>query len=159
MAVLDNRSCPSNNPPYGWTAIDVCYAGTFTANSDFGGFYQHEGATCRVGNPLAGGSCACPSGSQAIELNAEGACYASHNVTFCYNGAATRVSFGGAYQVSDNTSFGTSGCVVTNPATSACSCPSGTSAVSIETEYGTTNSGTGCTAGNTTSGHMFVCVH
>ncbi|MGH7438928.1 MAG: hypothetical protein ACRENE_24845 [Polyangiaceae bacterium] len=156
MNVIDNRGCPSNNPPYGWTAIDVCYKGTFTASADFGGAYQHQGTTCTVGNPLAGGACACPSGSSAIDLVVDGSCYVNDNVTFCYNPAAPRASFGGAYQMSDNTSYGTSGCVVTNPATSACSCPSGTTAVGIEAEYGPSTSG--CSNANIASGHLYVCV-
>jgi hypothetical protein len=156
MNLVDNRGCPNNNPPYGWTAIDVCYAGAFTASSDFGGFYQHEGATCTVANPLAGGSCACPSGSQAIELIVDGACYLNNNVAFCYNPTATLASFGGAYQVSDNTSYGNGGCVVSNPATNACSCPSGTTAVSIEAEYGPSTSG--CSSSGIASGHLYVCV-
>jgi hypothetical protein len=153
MNFVDNRGCPSNNPPYGWTALDVCYKGTFTASSDFGGAYQHQGTTCTVGNPLAGGSCACPSGSSAIDLVVDGACYINNNISFCYNASAARVSFGGAYQLSDNTSYG---CVVSNPATGACSCPSGTTAVSIEAEYGPSTSG--CSNTNIASGHLNVCV-
>jgi hypothetical protein len=152
---VDNRGCPSNNPPYGWTAMTVCYAGTFTASSDFGGFYQHQGATCTVANPMASDTCACPAGSQAIELVVDGSCYVNNNVDFCWSPTAALVSFGGAYQVSDNMVYGTSGCVVKNPATQACTCPTGTTAVALENEYGPSTSG--CSNAGISSGHLYVC--
>lgn len=71
IKILDDRSCPSGNPPYGWQGTHVCHAGAGAAESDFAGFYQRQGATCLVGNPLAGGTCDCPAGSEQVELGCQ----------------------------------------------------------------------------------------
>lgn len=155
IAVLDDRSCPNNNPPYGWSAMYVCYVGPFTPISDFGGFYQRQGTTCMVGNPLASNQCACPSGSQAIELVVDGSCYDNTNIGFCWNMSVPAVTFGGAYEQSDNASYGTNGCVVANPATGACSCPSGATPLSIRDVYGPAVSG--CKSTGAVGGHLYVC--
>jgi hypothetical protein len=137
IQMLDERACPNNNPPYGWSGLNVCYAGAFTAASDFGGVYHTDGTTCFVGNPMApGNGCACPAGSQAIELTVDGSCYVATTVGVCWNGSAPLKTFGGAYETGTATLGGGDTCLVKNPATSACSCPAGTSAVAFATVSG-----------------------
>jgi hypothetical protein len=136
VQMLDERGCPTGNAPYGWSGLNVCYAGTFTSASDFGGVYQTDGTTC-VGNPMTSAvDCSCPAGSQAIELTVDGACYAATTIGVCWNGSAPLTTFGGAYETAPAQFGGGTTCVVKNPATSACSCPTGTSAVAFDTVNG-----------------------
>ncbi len=118
------------------TELRLCTTGATSPEADFGGAYQVDdfdglcGAmpgSCRRGNPLAGGACACPEGFQAIGMRSiiRLPCDQTEvgSVVFvCGNPAATIASFGGAYQFDD---FDPQ-CRVTNPWTGACSCPAGT---------------------------------
>jgi hypothetical protein len=135
----------------------VCYAGAFTATSDFGGAYHREGTTtCHVGNPLAGAACACPTGSQAIELIVDHSCWNDTMIGFCWNPTAPLTTFGGAYEISDHTGYGTNGCVTGNPAAAgACACPSGTTATEIRDVYGPGNDS--CNNTGAFGGHLYVC--
>ena len=134
LALHVQSDCPGM-PMRSKTELRLCTTGGVSAESDFGGAFQVDdfdgwcGATaqCRVGNPLAGGACACPDGfGEAITLrsivrlpcdNAE----AGTNITFCGNALAPFTSFAGAYQLDD---FAPN-CRVQNPFTGDCSCPAG----------------------------------
>jgi hypothetical protein len=152
---LDDRSCPANIPPHGWQSLNICYAGSFTTSSDFGGAYQRLDAQCLDGNPFASGSCACPAGTQAIELPADGGCWVDTHIGFCWNSSAPLSTFGGAYLKSDNTSYGANGCVVANPATAGCSCPEGTTSLAIRSVYGPGSSL--CTSAGASGSFIHVC--
>jgi hypothetical protein len=139
LALAVQSDCPGI-PMRMKTTLDLCVGGAVAADSDFGGAYQVDdfdgwcGATaqCRVGNPLAGGACACPDGfTDAISLRsiARLPCDGSEVgtvVTFCGRQSAPLRSFGGAYQYDD---FAPE-CRVPNPYTGACSCPADTTDVS-----------------------------
>jgi hypothetical protein len=117
------------------TALRMCITTGVAADSDFGGAYQVDdvdgwcGATlqCRVGNPMAGGACACPAGfpdvvalRSIIRLPCDDT-EAGTRVFVCGNKAAPYSGFAGAYQVDD---FAPS-CRVANPWTGDCTCPAG----------------------------------
>jgi hypothetical protein len=156
MDLLDERGCPSNNPPYGWQSLMVC-AASYTPGADFGGAYQRYGTTCYVGNPSAGGQCACPTGTQAIELVVDGQCYHDVNIGLCWDPTATRTAFGGAYQTSTGGFLNNTTCVVKNPATNDCTCPAGTTAASISDVYGQGPPDSQCTKSGATSGNLYFC--
>ena len=118
------------------TRFDLCITPGVSAESDFGGAYQVDdsdgwcGATarCRVGNPLAGGACACPPGlDETIALRSIVRLPCDDNevgtyVVICGNKDVPIRSFGGAFQVDDFEPM----CRVVNPWTEGCSCPEGT---------------------------------
>ena len=110
---------------------------------------------CIGGNAMASGQCACPTGSQAIDLQADSGCWLNTVIGFCWNGTAPLTKFGGAYQESDSTGYGANGCVVANPATAGCSCPAGTSAISMRVVWGPSNSG--CKNDGSSGGRLVVC--
>jgi len=153
---LDMRACPSGNPPYGWQRIHLCYANG--AGADFGGSYlEGTGGGCVAGNPLNAGACSCPADTQAISALFDGSCWLNSKVSFCWSASAPLSSFGGAYLVSDDTSYGVGGCVSGNPAAaSKCECPSGTSALLFGTVYGPSD--TGCSNSGASVAHIGLCV-
>ncbi len=113
--------------------VVTCAAG---GPSDWAGAYQRDdnvpcGRGCRAANPYTGG-CSCPAGTTGVEfrtLTDAPPCsglLGSH-IGMCLRTGGARPSFGGAYQVDDNV-LGGIGCRTVNPATGACSCPSGFSA-------------------------------
>jgi hypothetical protein len=153
--LLDDRSCPSNNPPYGWQSLYVCYAGSWSPNSDFGGYYHHDGTTCNVGNPYAAGACSCPSGAQAIEFIVDGSCWNDWRIGLCWNPSAPATTFAGAYETSDSTTYGNNGCVVANPATGACTCPAGSTGIAVRSVYGPGSSN--CHNTGAIGGHVYLC--
>lgn len=114
------------------TLLDLCVMPGVSPESDFGGAYQVDdadgwcGATagCRVGNPMAGGACACPEGFEGIGLRSivRLPCDGSEKgtqIVICANPSASPTGFFGAYQLDD---FDPK-CRVTNPWTGDCSCP------------------------------------
>ncbi|HZF56020.1 MAG TPA: hypothetical protein VE093_45710 [Polyangiaceae bacterium] len=118
------------------TRLNLCVTPGVSPDTDFGGAYQVDdldgwcGATakCRVGNPLAGGACACPAGfddatatRSIVRLPCDGG-EVGTTVVFCGNKEAPLRSFGGAFQVDDFEPT----CRVGNPYTGGCSCPAGT---------------------------------
>lgn len=118
------------------TNLNLCVANAVAPESDFGGAYQLDdiagwcGATaqCRVGNPLAGGACACPDGfattiglRSIFRLPCDDA-EAGSTIVLCGKQGAPVASFGGAYQYDD---FAPN-CRVPNPYTGDCTCPAGT---------------------------------
>jgi hypothetical protein len=120
------------------TRVNLCVTPGVSPSSDFGGAYQIDdfdgwcGATakCRVGNPLAGGACACPGGfdeamalRSIIRLPCDGG-EVGTQVVFCGNKDVTTRSFGGVFQVDDFEPT----CRIGNPYTGGCSCPAGTTA-------------------------------
>ncbi len=136
--------------------MTVCGAAAFAPTADFGGVYQLNGTTCAVGNPMAGGACACPSGSQAIELLSDGSCWEDETLGLCWNGSAPLTAFGGAYEESDESSQGTNGCIVPNPAAgNACACPAGTTAIQIRDVYGLGDHN--CKSTGAIAGYLYVC--
>ncbi|MBM4363751.1 MAG: hypothetical protein FJ104_13810 [Deltaproteobacteria bacterium] len=148
--VLDDRGCPSGNPPYGWSSAYFCVQGTPTTDSDFGGVYQRTAAEgCVANNPWTGG-CTCPAGMQAIELVTDGACWLNRRTGICWNPSATPVSFGGTYQLDDGSS-----CTVANPATGGCSCPAGTTSRVIRAVHGPSD--IGCSKSGSQGANLHVC--
>lgn len=117
------------------TALRLCATSGVSPESDFGGAYEVDdfdglcGAmpgSCRVGNPMAGNACACPSGFEPISMrsiirlpcdNTE----VGATVVLCGNKTAPLTTFGGAFQFDD---FAPN-CRVTNPWTNDCTCPAG----------------------------------
>ncbi|MBK6519824.1 MAG: hypothetical protein IPM79_25565 [Polyangiaceae bacterium] len=117
------------------TTLDLCVTSGVAESSDFGGAYEVDdfdgwcGATaqCRVGNPMAGNTCACPAGfddvialRSIIRLPCDNA-EAGNTIFLCGNMDAPFTSFAGAYQFDD---FAPN-CRVANPWTGDCSCPAG----------------------------------
>ncbi len=151
MEMLDDRACPSNNPPFGWQSVFFCQSGAPAATPDFGGSYHREGAACRVGNPLAAGACACPGGTTSIEMPVDHACWNDTHIGLCWGAAAPLATFGGAYELADVTY----GCVAPNPATGACSCPAGTAPIVIRSIYGPGNAG--CRATGAFGANLYLC--
>jgi hypothetical protein len=134
LALAVQSDCPGM-PMRAATELRLCVPGGVSETSDFGGAYQVDdfegwcGATakCRVGNPLAGGACACPAGfDEAIGLRSiVRLCDASEGgtvIVLCGNKEASVVAFGGAYQLDDIAP----NCRVPNPWTGDCTCPAGT---------------------------------
>jgi hypothetical protein len=134
LALHVQSDCPAM-PMRSKTELRLCITGGVSAESDFGGAFQVDdfdgwcGATaqCRVGNPLAGGACACPDGFDApitlrsiVRLPCDNA-EAGTSITLCGNTQAAFTSFAGAYQLDD---FAPN-CRVANPFTGDCSCPAG----------------------------------
>ncbi len=135
LALPVQSDCPGV-PMRSATTLNLCVTSGVAADSDFGGAFQVDdipgscGAptTCRVGNPMNAGACACPAGfDTAISLrsiirlpcdNSE----TGNVITFCGNQSAPLKSFGGAYQYDDLAPE----CRTPNPYTGACSCPEGT---------------------------------
>lgn len=118
------------------TRLNVCVTEAASIESDFGGAFQVDdidgqcGATarCRVGNPMAGGSCVCPPGFDTpialrsiVRLPCGGAETGSV-ITFCGNRSVPMRAFGGAYQFDDLDPK----CRIANPYTNDCACPQGT---------------------------------
>jgi hypothetical protein len=118
------------------TRLNLCVTPGVSPETDFGGAFQVDdfdgwcGATakCRVGNPLAGGACACPAGfddnaalRSIVRLPCDGG-EAGTTVIFCGNKEVPTRSYGGAFQVDDFEPT----CRVPNPFTGGCSCPAGT---------------------------------
>jgi hypothetical protein len=97
------------------------------------------------------GACSCPTGSQAIELVADGGCYENTKVGFCWNGSAPRTSFCGAYSTGD-----TYGCLVANPATGGCSCPGDCTSIAIRSIYGP-GTGGDCTNSGAFGAQLNIC--
>jgi hypothetical protein len=118
------------------TGINLCVTPGVSEQSDFGGAYQVDdgngwcGATgqCRIGNPLAGGACACPPGLDdtiAVRSIIRRPCDNLEMGSFmvlCGNKDVPIRSFGGAFQSDDYPPW----CRVVNPWTGDCSCPAGT---------------------------------
>lgn len=158
---LDDRgwsqgTCPVGASPFGWTSTWVCRQGTYSSASDFAGAYKRSGAGCLVANPYTGG-CSCPSPAanvKTIEMRVDTGCWTDEFIGLCWNNAAPRINFGGAYQRSDYSGYGSGGCLVGNPATGACSCPAGTSAIAIRTIWGPD---TGCSAAGAYGAHIYIC--
>lgn len=117
------------------TKLRLCTTSSVSMTSDFGGAYQVDDiaglcnatAQCRVGNPMAGGACACPAGfdpiatRSIIRLPCDGT-ETGTQIMFCANKNAPLQTFGGVFQVDDVAP----NCRVANPWTSACSCPANT---------------------------------
>jgi hypothetical protein len=136
LSLAVQSDCPGV-PLRSATRWNLCVTPGASEQSDFGGAYQVDdldgwcGATaqCRVGNPLAGGACACPPGlDDAISLRSiiRLPCDSGEvgsTVVICGNKDVPIRSFGGAFQVDDLEPT----CRVVNPWTGACSCPEGTS--------------------------------
>lgn len=134
LALAVQSDCPGV-PMRAATTLSLCHTSGLGDASEFGGAYQIDdiagqcGATasCRMGNPLAGGACACPAGYQGIEtrsiirLPCNGG-ETGTRIVLCNKNDAPIVSFGGAYQYDDLEPR----CRVANPRTGACSCPAGT---------------------------------
>jgi len=104
----------------------------------FGGAYQTNDAPCGAcnnANSFTGG-CSCPSGTSAlVSARTIDDCAGGQNgatVTFCGTGSYTGGDFGGVYQIDDAVACGL-GCRVANPYTGGCSCPSGTTEISMRT--------------------------
>jgi len=166
------------NGIWGWASMHVCYAGassTLTSANDFGGFYQTIASncatpapsqTCEVGNPLvSGGGCSCPAGTgwKTITMKVDGTNWGQGTINFCWSSSAPLTTFGGAYEGTDpGTGYGgatstAGGCLVGNPAVNgSCNCPTGTTAVSVRSIYGTPQYGCGDSAQD--GSHVFVCV-
>jgi hypothetical protein len=118
------------------TRLNLCITPGVSPESDFGGAFQVDdidgqcGATaqCRVGNPMAGDSCACPAGfDTAISLRSIvrlpcGGTETGTVIVLCGNKNVPMRSFGGAYQFDDVAPQ----CRFGNPYTGDCTCPSGT---------------------------------
>lgn len=116
------------------TKLQLCLGSAVDPSNDFGGAFQADDlpgwcgavATCRVGNPMAGGECKCPDGFVQIGLRSIiRICDDSEvgtTIYLCGNQSAALQSFGGAYQTDD---FAPT-CRVQNPWTGQCTCPPGT---------------------------------
>lgn len=117
------------------TKLRLCTTSSLSMTSDFGGAYQVDdvaggcGAVnqCRVGNPMAGGACACPAGFDPIAVRSIIRLPCNNGETgtqifFCGNKNAALQTFGGVFQVDDFEPT----CRVANPWTGACSCPANT---------------------------------
>lgn len=136
LPLLVQSDCPTVPMRFA-TSFNLCVTSGVSPGSDFGGAYQLDDfdglcgagpASCRAGNPLAGGECACPEGfddtstvRSIIRLPCDGSEVGSR-IVFCGNKEAPPSSFGGVYQVDDIEPS----CRVVNPWTGACSCPEGT---------------------------------
>jgi len=149
-------SCPTGAAGWGTdqletehpvTAIGICRAPTLAADADFGGTYMLKdyAAGCMAPNPAGGlmplpasgcdivnpytGACSCPSGFVASSMRVISYCFDGTArtlggwVIFCWSPTAPAVSFGGTFEVRDDSS-----CAFGNPATGACTCPSGATA-------------------------------
>jgi hypothetical protein len=127
-----------------YTVIGVCYPPTLAPNADFGGVYilKDVVAGCMAPNPAGGvmplpasgcdvvnpytGGCSCPAGHVAASTRLEVYCDDGTSkvvggwLALCWSATAPQISFGGAYELRDD-----GGCASPNPATGACSCPSG----------------------------------
>jgi hypothetical protein len=113
------------DPTYIWANLHFCSAPSFAADSDWGGAYhRHDSGTCAVGNPYTG-RCACPAGTVPIAWRVETGSFRFSTVALCWSGTAAEVTFAGAFEMGD---VGTV-CLVTNPETGGCSCPSGATRV------------------------------
>lgn len=134
LVLAVQSDCPGV-PMRSATKLRLCTTSSVPAASDFGGAYQVDdlpgwcGAVnqCRVGNPMAGGACACPAGFDPISVrsiirlpcdNGE----AGSTIVFCGNKNAALQTFGGVFQVDDVEPS----CRVGNPWTGGCSCPANT---------------------------------
>lgn len=138
ISLAVQSDCPGM-PLRSSTRLNLCVTPGASPESDFGGAFQVDdldgwcGATakCRVGNPLAGGACACPAGfDEVIGLRSiiRLPCDAGEvgtAVVVCGNKDVPSRSFGGAYQLDDIAP----NCRVVNPWTGDCSCPGGTTDV------------------------------
>ncbi len=135
LSLAVQSDCPGL-PLRSVTRLNLCMTAGVSQESDFGGAFQVDdldgwcGATlqCRVGNPLAGGACACPAGfDEAIALRSIirlpcDAAEVGTQIVVCGNKDVPIRSFGGAYQLDDLEPT----CRVGNPWTGGCSCPAGT---------------------------------
>ncbi len=112
-------------PTYIWANLHFCSAPRLAAGSDWGGAYhRHDSGTCAVGNPYTG-LCACPAGMVPISWRVETVSFRFSSVGLCWAAAATELTFAGAFEVGDVGSP----CLVVNPETGGCSCPSGATRV------------------------------
>lgn len=117
------------------TTLQLCATAGVSPDSDFGGAYELDdfdglcGAmpgSCRVGNPMAGNTCACPAGFEPITMRSIIRLPCDNTevgavVVLCGNKNVPLTTFGGAYQYDD---FAPN-CRVTNPWTNDCTCPEG----------------------------------
>lgn len=134
LVLAVQSDCPGI-PMRSATKLRLCTTSSVPSSSDFGGAYQVDdlpgwcgsAASCRVGNPMAGGACACPAGFDPIAVrsiirlpcdNGE----AGTQIVFCGNKNVPLQTFGGAFQVDDVAPA----CRVANPWTGGCSCPANT---------------------------------
>ncbi|MEM9195058.1 MAG: hypothetical protein AAGF12_38155 [Myxococcota bacterium] len=113
--------------------LSLCASTASTA--DFlGAFLATDGSCnpeCLTPHPDTGG-CVCPAGAEAIELTTrvESGCGAQFaTLTLCARGGVAPTTFAGAWQVQPTTGRG---CRVPNPRTGACSCPSGTTDLIVD---------------------------
>jgi len=117
------NDCPADGR-YLWAMVYFCYAPVWSGTADFAGTYQRHdpsaGGGCVIVNPYTG-ACSCPAGTAAIELRAETADFHGTSIGVCRNPSAAVTTFAGAYEVGDVGWV----CLVANPATGGCSCPSG----------------------------------
>lgn len=135
ISLAVQSDCPAQ-PLRSATRLNLCVTPGVSADSDFGGAYQVDDldgwcgstAKCRVGNPLAGGACACPPGlddaialRSIVRLPCDGG-EAGTLLVICGNKDVPIRSYGGAFQVDDLEPT----CRVANPWTGGCSCPAGT---------------------------------
>jgi hypothetical protein len=149
-------SCPTGSLGWGtdtlftelaYTVIGVCYPPTLDPKADFGGMYLLKDVVtgCMAPNPAGGlmplpasgcdvanpytGACTCPSGYATASTRLKMYCDDGTGrvvggwLMYCWSASAPQISFGGTYEVRDD-----GVCTSTNPATSACSCPSGMTA-------------------------------
>jgi hypothetical protein len=106
---------------YVWANLYFCSAPSFAAGSDWGGaYYLYDSGTCAVGNPYTG-RCTCPAGTAPISWRVEHGSMRLASVGLCWSPTAVEQTFAGAFEVGDVGSP----CLVANPETGACSCPSG----------------------------------
>ncbi|MBK9262142.1 MAG: hypothetical protein IPM54_20355 [Polyangiaceae bacterium] len=134
LSLAVQSDCPGV-PMRSATKLRLCATTSLPSTSDFGGAYQVDdapgwcgaNAQCRVGNPLAGGGCARPSGFDPIAVrsiirlpcdNGE----VGTQIIFCGNKNVPLKTFGGVFQVDDLEPK----CRVANPWTGGCSCPANT---------------------------------
>jgi hypothetical protein len=93
-----NCSCPSATTPIdldttvGSEARRLEFCASSSATATFGGAYEVDNQTCAAqstckGNPLAGGTCACPNGFTPLSFATNRACEASTvqaTIVLCY---------------------------------------------------------------------------
>lgn len=150
MRVLDDSNCSTLRNGFGWQHMNFCYAGGYTAASDFGGAYQlDENGACGSPNPFTG-ACSCPAGNVATDVPIDGACFKRMHVVACVNTAAPRSTFAGTFGTTD----AVYGCTAGNAFTGGCACAPGTGQQLLRDIYGPVNN---CNANGQYGGHVGVC--